>query len=252
MLFQVISSNYPEMLDLMCWLMLVTHGKYSWNEDEREPGECGSIGRGIRGTHGRISVRVLQILVWELCRAGLGCAKLSMEFPPVKAETTSTVFWKLRNRLWKIPEFQNSKIPLINSPSPEGAQMLYPNLTNLQAVEFPWSHIFPFQPGDPGSLSLGWSLLLILSLIPSSLELLSFHPKDFFVMQPSLDKEFKWISSKLSSNSLAGKAQLFPVVSSSTALEQDSGSIHQSSLPQGLPDRSSDPPAPVNGIVIAN
>lgn len=187
---------------------------------------------------------------------GLGivpcCAKLSMEFPPVKAETTSAVCWKLRNRLWKIPEFQNSKIPLINSPSPEGAQMLYPNLTNLQAVEFPWSHIFPFQPGDPGSLSLGWSLLLILSLIPSSLELLSFHPKDFFVMQPSLDKEFKWISSKLSSNSLAGKAQLFPVVSSSTALEQDSGSIHQSSLPQGLPDRSSDPPAPVNGIVIAN
>lgn len=91
MLFQVISSNYPEMLDLMCWLMLVTHGKYSWNEDEREPGECGSIGRGIRGTHGRISVRVLQILVGELCRAGLGCAKLSMEFPPVKAETTSTV-----------------------------------------------------------------------------------------------------------------------------------------------------------------
>lgn len=82
--------------------------------------------------------------------------------------------------------------------------------------------------------------------------LLSSHPKDFFGMQPSLDKECNWISSKSSSNSLAEKDQLFPVVFSSTALEQDPGFAHQSSLLQGFPDRSNDPPAPVNGIVIAN
>lgn len=82
--------------------------------------------------------------------------------------------------------------------------------------------------------------------------LLSSHPKDFFGMQPSLDKECNWISSKSSSNSLAEKDQLFPVVFSSTALEQDPRFVHQSSLLQGFPDRSNDPPAPVNGIVIAN
>lgn len=66
----------------------------------------------------------------------------------------------------KIPE----QYPLINSQCPEGAWMLYPDLTNLQTMEFPWSQVFSHSNQEIQALfprcSLGWSLSLIWSLSP--------------------------------------------------------------------------------------
>lgn len=48
------------------------------NQENVDPSAEGSEGSM---EHGKI--RALQILVWELCHAGIGCAKLRMEFPSV-------------------------------------------------------------------------------------------------------------------------------------------------------------------------
>lgn len=127
------------------------------------------------------------------CKSWFGnCAKPRMEFPPVQAErinTKSMARWKAGNRTWKIPE----QSPFMNSPCSEGTQVLFPDLTNLQAKEFPWSHVF--FPSNQEIQALFCFHILVWSLLPSSLVLLNFHPKDFFGMKKSLDKEYKWISS---------------------------------------------------------
>lgn len=140
----------------MCWLMLVSHGKYSWNEDEREPGECGSIGRGIRGIHGAWQDQCqgaanpgLGIVpCWDqLCQAEDGIPT------SVSREDKHHIRWKAGNRIWKIPE----QSTLINSPvlkvpgSFIQTSQIFKQWNSLGATRF------PLQPGDPGSVSLVFS-----------------------------------------------------------------------------------------------